>query len=188
MACPDSGADDNVIALEVANTLGLTIITEQEDKKQFRLGNGKMVQSLGKVLASCNLALGDASTHRDLPVLFYVFKTLAAPLIMGMAFLQVTETLSRYRDRLIEQEVPQTSFLRLYSIDTPRRHLPCRLNDDLVLANADSGSDLDLVSAEYAESHAWQIDPREEVIEFADGSRDTTSGLVRITFAVENLK
>lgn len=187
MTCPDSGSDENVIGLELAQSLGLPISLENEDQKDFFLANGKVVRSVGKMKSSCNFASGTTAVS-PLEIFFYVFHTLATPIIMGMAFLEATQTFSLHRDRLVELDIPQTLSLRVNSIGIPRRYLLCRLNDDLAFANADSGSDLDFISLKYAENQGFQVHPNKESIMFADGSIDITSGVARLRFSIENLE
>ena len=186
MACPDSGSDDNIISLQLVQSLGIPVSTHENDQKEFSLANGKMIRSIGRILWPCNFARGTRS-FLPLDVLFYVFETLATPIIMGMMFLEATETFSQYRDRLEEIIVPQNQAFRVHSIGSPRRHLLCRLADDLVFVNADSGADLDLISAEYATRRGFQIVSNQETIMFADGSIETTSGIARLPFSIAEL-
>lgn len=186
MSCPDSGSDDNVISLQLVQSLGIPFTSDERNQKRFSLANGKVIHSIGTAMARCNFAHGTPA--RDpFDVFFYVFETLAAPVIIGMMFLQATETFSQYRDRLEEIVVSQSQVFRIQGIDTPMRDLLCLLGDDLVFANADSGSDLDLMSAEYATRRGFRILPSRETIMFADGSVDTTSGVVRLPFSIEEL-
>lgn len=80
MTCPDSGSDENIIALETAQSLGFPISSKNDDQKAFFLANGKIVRALGKVQSSCNFASGTMAAS-PLQTLFYVFETLAT----GMA-------------------------------------------------------------------------------------------------------
>ncbi|KAH8199005.1 hypothetical protein TruAng_006834 [Truncatella angustata] len=186
MSCADSGADDNFMALDVVHSLGLPLSSEQEYLKEFCIANGKVIKSLGKVVLPCNFSQGTASPDA-LATFFYVFRTLAEPIIMGLKFLELTETFSKHRDRLVELSVFENQPLRVLSIGVPRRNLVCLLAEDIVFAIADSGSDLDFVSEKYASSRNLTIIPNQERIMFADGTIETTSGVTRLPLLVQGL-
>ncbi|KAI0177122.1 hypothetical protein BJ166DRAFT_506181 [Pestalotiopsis sp. NC0098] len=186
MSCPDSGADDNTMTLEEAQRLGLPMTSKEEDVKEFCLADGKIIRSLGKVISSINFSQGSASADA-LTTFFYVFQTLVEPIIIGLKFLELSETFSKHRDRLVELDVPQSLPLRVLSIGGPRRNLICRLDEDKVFANADSGSDLDFISEKYATSRNLSITPNKERIMLADGSITTTSGVAILPLSVEDV-
>lgn len=183
MSCVDSGTDDNAIVFWELRRLGLSMSVEADDVKEFYLANGTTIKSQGKVACLCSFAQGYASSDRFV-TFFYVFETLVEPIIVGLKFLELTETLSKHRDRLVELDVPQVPPLRVLSIGMPRRNLFCRLAEDPVFATADSGSDLDFVSGKYAASRNLLILPNKERIMLADGSMITTSGVVRLPLSI----
>ncbi|RYC54569.1 hypothetical protein CHU98_g11642 [Xylaria longipes] len=184
MTCPDSGSDDNVLSWSFVQSLGLSLSNEQHEKKDFSLANGKIIRSLGRVELPCNFASG-SQLPTSLVTAFHVFQTLAVDVIMGMAFLEATRTFTEHRNRLVEIQIPQIQALRVQSVGIPRRHLLCRLDDHIVFANADSGSDIDLMSSSYAKSR-FSIRSNKETIMFADGSTETTSGIAHLTLSVED--
>ncbi|KAM0512462.1 hypothetical protein ACHAPE_008785 [Trichoderma viride] len=108
-------------------------------------------------------------------------------LIMGVDFLQETETLSKHKDRLIEQFIPAMQSLRVNSVGKPKRGLNCRLGTFVGCATVDTGSDLDLVSPAFAESRAYKIEPEVEKVEFADCSVGYTLGVVKTSFVVGSM-
>ncbi|KAK7937263.1 uncharacterized protein PG986_014131 [Apiospora aurea] len=114
--------------------------------------------------------------------------TLAVPLILGMPFLEDTETLSKYRDRFVEQTVPFGLALQVNLTGSPARSLLCALGGEWATANTDSGSDADFLSAKYAQSREFQVEPNQETIMFADGSTDVTDGFVRLPLAIEYME
>ncbi|KAK8091517.1 hypothetical protein PG997_001878 [Apiospora hydei] len=187
VACADTGADSNIIAYEMAKSLALPILTADDGVKEFQLANGKVVKSIGTVSSNCDLAPGQPSMLAGLACFFYVFETLAVPLILGMPFLEETETLSKYRDRFVEQTVPFGLTLQFNLIGSPARSLLCTLGGEWATANTDSGSDADFLSAKYAHSREFQVEPNQETIMFADGSTDVTDGLVRLPLSIENM-
>ncbi|KAI8724119.1 ATP-dependent RNA helicase MAK5 [Fusarium sp. LHS14.1] len=188
MACPDSGSDENIISLELVTSLGLKTETNSSDEpREFAVANGKIVTAVGQVSTSCRFATGTPSDITNLECIFHVFSTLAVPLIMGVDFLQQTETLSKHRDRLVEQVVPAMQSLRVNSVGRPKRSLVCRLDTYVGCATVDTGSDLDLVSPAFAEARAYTIEPAYEQLEFADCSVGYTSGVIKTSLAVGNV-
>ncbi|KAJ4183957.1 hypothetical protein NW755_009498 [Fusarium falciforme] len=188
MACPDSGSDENIISLELATSLGLkTEQTSSDEPRQFTVANGKIVTAVGQVSTRCRFAAGAPSDITSLECIFHVFNTLAVPLIMGVDFLQQTETLSKHRDRLVEQVVPAMQSLRVNSIGRPKRSLVCRLDTYVGCATVDTGSDLDLVSPSFAKARAYKIEPAYEQVEFADCSVGCTSGVIKTSLVVGNV-
>lgn len=103
---------------------------------------------------------------------------------MGLEFLHATETLTKHRNRLVEQLIPSMQALRVNSIGAPKRSLECRLDHYIGLACADTGSDLDLVSLDFVRSseRPFKLEPSTEQVEFADGSIGYTSGIISTTF------
>lgn len=188
MACPDSGSDENIISLELATSLGLKMEQTSSDvPRQFTVANGKIVTAVGQVTTSCSFAAGAPSEMTNFECSFHVFSTLAVPMIMGVDFLLQTETLSKHRDRLVEQVVPAMQSLRVNSVGRPKRSLICRLDTYVGCATVDTGSDLDLVSPAFAKARAYKIEPAYEQLEFADCSVGYTSGVIRTSLVVGNV-
>lgn len=186
MTCPDSGSEENIISLEFANRLELKIQNSGEELRKFSLANGKIIEAVGQVSAGCRFST-ESSSNSSLDCIFQVFNSLGVPAIMGNDFLQQTETLSKHTDRLLEQIVPFMQSLRVNSIGTSKRNVICRLGTYVGCATADTGSDLDLVSPEFARSRAFIIQPAIEKIEFADCSVGYTSGFISDAFSVGNV-
>lgn len=188
VACPDSGSDENIISLELVKSLGLDMDSSGNEPKQFAVANGKIVYAMGQVSTRCSFVSGNPSARPNLECIFHVFATLAVPLIMGMEFLQQTETLSKYRDRLVEQHIPGMQTLRVSSVGRPKRSLICQLDNNYVgCATVDTGSDLDLVSPQFAASRAYKVEPAHELVEFADCSVGYISGVITTSFIVGNM-
>lgn len=184
-ACPDSGSDENIISLELVQDLGLkTEETNSDEPRQFTVANGNTVTAVGKVSTRCSFAAGTPSETTSLECVFHVFNTLAVPLIMGLDFLQQTETLSKHRNRLVEQPAPAMQALRVNSVGRPKRSLVCRLDTYVGCATVDTGSDLDLVNPAFVKARGYKIEPAFEQLEFADCSVGYTSGVVKTSFVV----
>ncbi|VTO88803.1 unnamed protein product [Fusarium graminearum] len=181
-ACADSGSDENIISLEVARQMKLQI--RPEGARQFALANGKVVEAVGSVKLDCGFAVGTPLPSDTVACLFYVFNTLAVPLIMGMGFLTKTKTLSEHTDRLIEQVVSKMQALKVNSVGNTKCSAPCRLNDLAGHAVVDTGSDLNFVHPRIVEQGKFVIEPASVYLEFADCSIGTTSGVINTTFSI----
>lgn len=184
IACPDSGSDDNIMSREIADQLGLPIMEVQDPAPStFVLANGRTVSSIGQVHLRCAFKQGSPASS-ILDCVFYVFQTLAVPMIMGFEFLYATETLTKHRDRLIEELVPSSRSLRVCTVGRPKRNVLCQIGDYIGCATADTGSDLDLISPDFATSRSFTVEESCVEIEFADGSTGYTFGLVKTVFSI----
>ena len=94
---PDSGAEENIIALTTVLRLGLAVDAAPEHQKTFRIANGTLVKAIGRINVSCAFA---RDRGVKLCCIFYVFQHLIYPILMGMPFLNETRTLEKYRYRL----------------------------------------------------------------------------------------
>ena len=179
--CPDSGSQENIMAKAISDQLNLSIDDAAEHQKEFRMANGKVVKALGRTSVDCAFTKEPDSQHQ---CSFYVFKALIAPIIMGMAFLDATETLTKYKHRLQSSMVPRTGPLQLYGIDNPVQRIKCLADLWKVLANADTGSEIDLISLAYARRGGYYleaVDFGDNRVQLADGSVAFLVGKVNIS-------
>lgn len=186
IACPDSGSDDNIISRELADQFGLQVIDiEHPAPSNFVLANGRTVSAVGQVHLKC--AFRQASPDNILTGIdcaFYVFQTLTVPMIMGIEFLHATETLTKHRDRLVEELVPSMQALRVCSVGRSKRDVVCRVGSYVGCATADTGSDLDLVSPKFVDRRAFDVEDLCVELEFADGSTGYTMGMIKTSFSI----
>ena len=177
---PDSGSEENIIAADVVSSLHLKMDSEPEHQRDFRLANGALVKALGRILILCSFA---RDRTVELYSAFYVFKQLICPILMGMPFLDQTETLVKYRHRLQARTAPSYGPLQLSSLNSPRQRLYCLVNSLPKFANADTGSEVDLLSLKYVHRRAFHIAPvdlRSSTVAFADGSTADLIGKVTV--------
>jgi hypothetical protein len=190
VTCPDSGSDENIISLETVRKLEMKMEEPKDEPRKFSLANGKVVKAIGQV--PMRFSFVAKSSHSSVEssffdCIFQVFASLAVPAIIGMEFLNRTETLSKHTDRLVEQHIPGTQSLRVSSIGTPKRNVICRLGSYVGCATADTGSDLDLVSPGFAKSRGFEVNLAHEMVEFADGSTGWTSGMISSSLSIGNI-
>lgn len=181
---PDSGSEENIMLLDLALSLGLQIDRAPEVQKEFRVANGKTVKALGRTTVYCCFA---KDRTVNLCCFFYVFQHLVSPLIMGMAFLDQTETLAKYRHRLEPRNISPTSPFQLCSLGYPRRRLYCLADSEPEFANADTGSEMNLMSLAYVRKRGFavnEVDMLHSTIEFADGSLSSLQGKVEVEIRI----
>ncbi|KAI4863042.1 hypothetical protein F4820DRAFT_471943 [Hypoxylon rubiginosum] len=184
LACPDTSSYDNIMSLETAQRLGFLI---EESVGDFRAANGRVIVPVGKTTASCSFATGTPYTDPKLESafhVFHIFRNLPVPLIMGLRFLQITETWTKYRDRLVEEVIPMIQSPRVYSIGKYQQCLTCKLDEHVGLANVDTGSDVNLVSVSFAETRNFDLDEEYHEVMLANGISVLTRGRIRVKFAV----
>ena len=181
---PDSGSEDNIIARDLVLQLRLDFDTSPQHQKQFRIANGKYVKALGRIQVEVAFAK-DRSTA--LYCAFYIFEHLVSPLIMGMEFLNKTETLIKNKHRLETLVSPTSGPIQMCSLNSPRCRLFCQANLEANLANADTGSEADLMSLAYVIKrgfHMTAIDTYSSMVRFADGSTAVLAGKVDVQIVI----
>jgi hypothetical protein len=148
------------------------------------MGNGTSTNSLGVVALTCAFAKGDPYTTLQ-P--FNVIENLPVPVIMGKEFLNISKTLSLYQDRLEAVWTTAKKAFQVMHLDQPRQLLRCYVDGNLVYANADTGSEVDLMSPSYPRKNTLKIEPLEEGeewVQFADGSTAKLLGKTRVDFDI----
>lgn len=187
LAYADSGADHNAMTLKYAKTLGLKVDSISTESP-FKMANSKIINPIGMVSTTCGFGKdGLDENNQSLSMLcsIFVFNTLATPLIMGLAFLQATGTLTQFRHRMIEVAIPRLNRFRIMSMGSSRPSVVCQLHEEIVVARVDSGSDFDVISLEFALRAGFSIDPSYvAIVEFADGSDGELLGLVTVPITI----
>ena len=164
--------------------LRLDFDASPQHQKDFRIANGKYVKALGRMLVEVTF-VKDRSTA--LYCTFYIFKHLVSPLIMGMQFLNETETLVKNKHRLETLVSPTSGPIQLCSLNSPRCRLYCQANSEANLANADTGSEVELMSLAYVMKrgfHMTSVDYYSSAVQFADGSTAHLAGKVDIQIVI----
>ena len=178
---PDSGSEENIIAADVLSTLDVKLDFAPEHRKEFRIANGRSVWALGRIVVNCTFA---RDRTVELRCIFYVFPTLTSPLIMGMPFLDETQTLVKHQYRLRPRTIPSFRPIQLSSLNSPRKRLYCLVDAQPRLANADTGSEIDVMSLEYALKRGFSMTAvglSSSTVQFADGSTSELVGKVSVS-------
>ncbi|KAF2828507.1 hypothetical protein CC86DRAFT_288464 [Ophiobolus disseminans] len=183
LACADTGADVNIISDELARALGHTNYSVASAKKQFKLANGKIVESVGQITSSCAFGV-ETEFSVSMSCIFHVLMKVVTPIIMGMQFLEETETMTKHRDRLVRVPRPALQALSVCSFDRPRQLLSCSLESEAIMATPDTGSEINLMPPQLASALGLDIHSGVQLIELADGSTTRTSGYVHVALSL----
>ncbi|RYP67591.1 hypothetical protein DL771_007143 [Monosporascus sp. 5C6A] len=177
----DSGSGKNIMSEAYALQKGLIIRKGQKNVRLFQLGNGKLIYSVGRVRTYVKLA---KSCGRPKKEWFHVLANCPVPLILGMPFLKDAQVLTEKR-HLLESCPPEFGTTEsVFWIGTPQNRIKCNLDGRNVIAVADYGSDVNLMSLSYAKREGHHIDRRQEVrtrLQFGDGSQADTVGQVIVS-------
>lgn len=176
-ALADTGAQSNFISQQFVEKLG--IVSDDGIPRKIELPGGKQVLSPGTVKVPFSF-FGEVKE--------YLLDCLIIPgctseLILSGAFLRATKTLTTFKSR-IKEKIRQIkkSTLRLNLVGNERQRLWGSLNNRSALALPDTGSDVMLVSADFAKKNKFEIDQDSQhrlELELAEGSRVFTTGIVR---------
>lgn len=188
LAMADTGSDGNCISEDFAKQIGLEVQIENCDR-MFQLADGREIRSIGTSSTRCSLYkeswLDDANKFS---ISFHVFKTLAVPIIIGKKMLQTTNIMTKNTERLLvyDNDEPKLSIRHVLHMNCPQQRLRCYLDTDLVYANADTGSELNLISLEFARKRGLKIEQlvpgQGEMVMLADGNTAELSGLFHTHF------
>lgn len=175
-ALPDSGADMCFISPRLASDLGLSPAAGTQ--KRIQLANKKCVQSPGMVEVQWRFAR-EQNQHT---LNCWILPGCVHDLVLGKHFLKSTQTLTALKSRVKSKQVESPTPLRLRLLGEEKQRLWGCLDGHLTAALPDTGSDVMLISNSYARKVGLAVDRDFEnwlEIEFADGSIEWTSGIVR---------
>ncbi|KAG5758102.1 hypothetical protein H9Q72_013764 [Fusarium xylarioides] len=175
-ALPDTGAKRNFISQRLVESLGL--VPKDRTKEMLRLPSGATIKSRGTVDVPFNF-LGESEHHLlDCCIL----PKCAQDLILCQAFLKATGTLTKFAHRITKSLRKLAPGFRFNLIEDDTCCLQGNFDDVPSVALADTGCDAMLISSDFARGHSLEIDKGIEhrhIVEYADGSLDTTTGIVR---------
>lgn len=175
-ALPDSGADACFISPETTRLLGLE--PQLGTERLVKLANGKAFMSPGSVNLSWNFL--DEEETFDLTC--WILPGCAHQLILGSKFLEETKSLTTLRRRIRRKYVSVPKSVCVKRVGEGKQRLWGYLNGDFVAALPDTGSDVMIISRDYARRLGLKIEagPVDIVgVEFADGTSALTDGIVR---------
>ncbi|GAP91662.1 hypothetical protein SAMD00023353_6900230 [Rosellinia necatrix] len=180
-ALPDSGADACFISLETAMLLGLN--PKPGTDRTVKLANGTKVASPGAVDVPWNF-LNEEETHNTA---CWILPRSPHQIILGSKFLEETKCLTTHRHRIKVKDVPASESFHVRRLGEGKQRLWGYIGGKPVAALPDTGSDVMIMSRDYAQRLGLKIERDEkDMVElgFADGTTALTDGTVRdITWA-----
>jgi hypothetical protein len=185
-AIPDTGAQGNFVSANIIKRLGVWSQPTLESERVFKLANGRPVSTRGQVQLGWSFE-GEASSIYN--VTFNILENCPDDVILGNAFLQETLALTTYSHRISYQQVSAKQRYRIHTIGTPSQHLPGYVDYNKVSAFADTGSELNIMSEDYARGLGYEIlSPTDEQIffELADGNVVPSPGYVEAVWSFED--
>lgn len=188
---PDTGVTGNVMTKEHAGSLGVDV--DSSKQRWFQNAVLTRFQSIG--FAVLDLSFPD-DPKRTWRCEFDIVTECAAPMVIGHAFLSQANVFTRWRRHLTKAALRVTrslggmirKFWRLMLMEPSRRMLRCDVDGLSTLADADSGSDVDLVSLDYAERRMWDIThlpPDEGFVVLANGDLTRVLGYVDTVITIQ---
>lgn len=175
-AFPDSGADSCLISPGMASSLDLDVVPGTA--RTIHLANKKPVRSPGMVPVAWTFS-GETTAHIWE---CWVLPGCLHPLVLGRKFLRDTQTLTKCISRIKSRLVSLPKRLGLRLLGAEKQRLWGYLDGNLTAALPDTGSDVMLVSSDYARKIGLNVDRGRSnwlEVEFADGSTAWTSGVAR---------
>lgn len=177
LAFPDTGAAANFISLQYVRSLGLSV--NLEARRRVKTAAGSLVSILGTVTLPFSFE-GERKSHR---LEFNVLRNAIHDVVLGSSFLSLTETLTRNVHRIkqkLREKLRETCPHRLCFLGS-QQYVSGRADGTYVDAVPDTGADVSVMSASFAEDHGFVVNTAEEhriSLAFADGSTATTIGVV----------
>jgi hypothetical protein len=180
-ARPDSGSDRDIITETFAADNGILVQRGEADKSIFKLGSGKLIQSLGRALVPLRI-FGDSQLieHRW----FDVIAKCPVPLILGLDFIRKFKLFTQNKHLLVDCPCNFGNLPLLKWIGSPRERINFVADGRSLIAGADTGSDLDLMSLQCARRRGFKIDRSESArnrVMLADETIVETIGQVHVS-------
>lgn len=180
-ALPDSGSDRDIITETFAADNGILVQRGEADKSIFELGSGKLTQSVGRALVPLRI-FGDSQSIENR--WFDVIARCPVPLILGLDFIRKFKLFTRNKHLLVDCPYNFGNLPILKWIGSPRERIHFVADGRSLIAGADTGSDLDLMSLQCARRRGFKIDTRESAenrVMLADTTIVETIGQVHIS-------
>ncbi|KAI0437241.1 hypothetical protein F4803DRAFT_556194 [Xylaria telfairii] len=175
-AFPDSGADGCFISPETSMLFGLD--PQPGIERLVRLADGRELVSPGVVDVPWSF-LGEDETFN---ITCWILPGCRHQMILGNGFLKETRGLTTLRHRIHRKHISAHKYVHVNLIGEGKQRLRGYLNGVPVAALPDTGSDVMIMSWDYAWRAGLKVysNPEDIVeVEFADGTTALTDGIVR---------
>ncbi|KAF2145777.1 uncharacterized protein K452DRAFT_125361 [Aplosporella prunicola CBS 121167] len=190
IAIPDTGASVNTINTAFAQTRGYRLKSGPENRTKIKTPNGHETFSDGIVELYWTFADSPDTKHN---LVFHAVTESPNDILLGMPFLEATGALTTHarritiRKRVAESNKRNVRFQSINDSALPRARGQLDKRD--VLALADTGSKVNIMSLDYAKQHGYTIDCSPDAIgalQFANGAEEQTIGRVMARWRFAN--
>jgi hypothetical protein len=175
MALPDTCSAVNIVSEQVLSSHSVTF--DEKTRTVFELPNGKPLTSIGTAYLNFRLG-GDESLHFQ-P--FAVIRNCVHDVILGNWLLGEIEIFTKFCHNLkwIQRDLSAPT-PRVCSVGRPQQVVKGSINGHVVSAAPDTGSDINLISEEFAKIYGFTVDTTQECINlsFVDGTTARTCGFI----------
>jgi hypothetical protein len=147
------------------------------DKGKLRTARGSQVNTLGTVSRTVRFAGESEEYIRE----FHVLPKCVHDIILGSPFLRLTQTLKKFRHRVVKKLRGMSPRHRVCLTGSSQEMLSGWANGQSILALPDTGSDICLMSLQYARERGYRVDTdpkHRQMLEFVDDSTAETFGRV----------
>ena len=191
MIIPDTGSAVNAKDYETLRTLHSDEVIVMEDDvdhpESFRLGDSSMTAAIGQIELPCWFS--DKADQQQ-SVIFMVFDRLAdgVQAILGAPFLNINQIYTHLFHLSIPRRRLDIAIPRILRLNCSRLQMNIHLESEVAIAFPDTGSELDLISMEYARKRNFKVmelGKRDETrAQLANGRVIDLTGKVIITVAM----
>jgi hypothetical protein len=176
-ALPDTGSPVDAISEDFAKQHGLRI--KATNTQSIRLLGGYRAESVGRVVSHFKFQGENHAYCRE----FHVLRQSIYDVVLGRNFLNQTKTLTEFYRRIVKRVRPCVqNGNRLFLLDeSPKDCLRCTVNGSEASAFPDTGSELMLVSGDFARRSKFNVRRGAKYrrqVELIDGSTVLTDGMV----------
>lgn len=174
-ALPDLGAAANFMSLQYARHHAHAI--ERSQKISLIKGNGSSISSIG----TTDVAFAFHGENTGYVLRFHVLTRSLYDVVLGGPFLRATKTFTEFAQRITRKAKSLLHPHRVCLASAQRQRMHGWLAGEYTEALPDTGSDISLISAEYARMRELVLDDSPQhrrTLQFIDGSTAETSGIV----------
>jgi hypothetical protein len=173
-AFPDTGAAANLISLEYARGLGLSI--DYTTARHVKNAIGALIGVVG----TTTLPFSFEGERKSYQLEFNVIRHAVHDVVIGNPFLNYTETFTRYAHR-IKRKLRKSCLPRLCFLES-QQQVSGWINGTHVNAVPDTGAEVSVMSASFAKKQGFVVDKSRAhriPLALADGSTVKTTGVVK---------
>jgi len=176
---PDNGAALNIISENCVRQHNFQ--ADCNMKSLLQLPDGSTVGTSGTLEVEFAFANHTDTSRVNFPVRFTVLAGCIHDFVLSGTFLQATKTFTTFKDRIHRSLPAVRPTVRVCFHGAPQQQVIGSINGHAVLANPDTGSEINVIRESSAIDMGLKIspDPENTTLEFINGSRVAAVGVIR---------